>query len=59
MLQERLEIKAKNAWQNAGRIRSAILNKDPNEIANKLLNEYEQIEILPGRYSSIRRGSSR
>lgn len=40
--------KSKNAWQNAGRIRSAILNKDPNEIANKLLSEYEQIEILPG-----------
>jgi len=40
--------KSKNAWQNAGRIRNAILNKDPNEIANKLLNEYEQIEILPG-----------
>lgn len=40
--------KSKNAWQNAGKIRSAILNKDPNEIANKLLNEYEQIEILPG-----------
>jgi len=40
--------KSKNAWQNAGRLRNEILNKDPNEIANKLLNEYEQIEILPG-----------
>jgi len=40
--------KSKKAWQNAGRIRNAILNKDPNEIANKLLSEYEQIEILPG-----------
>ena len=40
--------KSKNAWLNAGRIRREIINKDPNEIANKLLNEYEQIEILPG-----------
>ncbi len=40
--------KSKNAWANAGRIRREIINKDPNEIANKLLNEYEQIEILPG-----------
>ncbi|HVI45894.1 MAG TPA: ATP-binding protein [Chitinophaga sp.] len=40
--------KSKNAWLNAGRIRSEIINKDPNEIANKLLSEYEQIEILPG-----------
>jgi hypothetical protein len=40
--------KSKNAWLNAGRIRNEIINKDPNEIANKLLNEFEQIEILPG-----------
>jgi hypothetical protein len=40
--------KSKNAWLNAGRIRREIINKDPNEIANKLLSEYEQIEILPG-----------
>ncbi len=40
--------KSKNAWLNAGRIRREIINKDPNEIANKLLNEYEQLEILPG-----------
>jgi hypothetical protein len=40
--------KSKNAWLNAGKIRREIINKDPNEIANKLLSEYEQIEILPG-----------
>jgi len=40
--------KSKNAWLNAGRVRREIINKDPNEIANKLLSEYEQIEILPG-----------
>jgi hypothetical protein len=40
--------KSKNAWLNASKIRKEIMNKDPNEIANKLLNEYEQIEILPG-----------
>jgi len=40
--------KSKSAWLNAGRIRREIINKDPNEIANKLLSEYEQIEILPG-----------
>lgn len=40
--------KSKNAWLNAGRIRREIINKDPNEIANKLLNDYEQIELLPG-----------
>ncbi|TDG36072.1 hypothetical protein EZJ43_10335 [Pedobacter changchengzhani] len=40
--------KSRSAWLNAGRIRREIINKDPNEIANKLLSEYEQIEILPG-----------
>lgn len=40
--------KSKNAWLNAGRIRREIINKDPNEIANRLLSEYEQIELLPG-----------
>lgn len=40
--------KSKNAWQNAGKIRRDIINRDPNEIANKLLSEYEQIELLPG-----------
>lgn len=40
--------KSKNAWQNAGRLRNEILNRSPNEIANKLLKEFEQIEILPG-----------
>lgn len=40
--------KSKSAWLNAGRLRREIINKDPNEIANRLLNEFEQIEILPG-----------
>lgn len=40
--------KSKMAWLNAGRIRREIINKDPNEIANKLLSEFEQIELLPG-----------
>lgn len=40
--------KSKNAWLNAGKIRREIINKDPNEIANRLLSEYEQIELLPG-----------
>ncbi|PZX54033.1 ATP-binding protein [Algoriphagus chordae] len=40
--------KSQNAWKNANRLRNEIINKDPNEIANKLLEEFEQIEILPG-----------
>lgn len=40
--------KSKSAWLNAGRLRREIINKDPNEIANKLLSEFEQIELLPG-----------
>lgn len=41
-------VKSKNAWLNASRIRREIINKDPNEIANKLLKDFDQIEILPG-----------
>ncbi|MCT8339011.1 ATP-binding protein [Altibacter lentus] len=40
--------KSKAAWKNAGKISRDIINKAPNEIANKLLEEFEQIEILPG-----------
>lgn len=40
--------KSKAAWKNAGKISRDIINKAPNEIANKLLDEFEQIEILPG-----------
>ncbi|MEQ8924447.1 MAG: hypothetical protein RLO81_01475 [Fulvivirga sp.] len=40
--------KSKAAWKNAGKVTKDIINKDPNEIANKLLEEFEQIEILPG-----------
>ncbi|MEQ8683291.1 MAG: ATP-binding protein [Cyclobacteriaceae bacterium] len=40
--------KSKSAWKNAGKVTKDIINKDPNEIANKLLEEFEQLEILPG-----------
>ncbi len=40
--------KSKNAWLNAGKIRRDIINRDPNEIANKILSDFDQIEILPG-----------
>lgn len=40
--------KSQLAWKNAGKLRREIINKDPNEIANKLIGDFEQIEILPG-----------
>ena len=40
--------KSRSAWLNAGKLRREIINKDPNEIANRLLSSFEQIEILPG-----------
>lgn len=40
--------KSKNAWLNANRLRREIINRDPNEIANRLLSEFEQLELLPG-----------
>lgn len=40
--------KSKSAWSTAGKLRREIINKDPNEIANKLLSEFDQIELLPG-----------
>lgn len=40
--------KSKAAWLNAGSIRADIINKDPHEIANKLIDEFEPLDLLPG-----------
>lgn len=40
--------KSKAAWLNAGRVRKEIMNQDPNDIANRLLEQFDQIELLPG-----------
>ncbi len=40
--------KSKEAWKNAGKIVKEIVNQSPNEIANKIVEEFEQMETLPG-----------
>lgn len=40
--------KSKEAWKNAGKIVNEIVNQSPNEIANKIVEEFEQIDTLPG-----------
>lgn len=40
--------KSKKAWQNAGKKVVEATNLQPNEIANKIVLNFEQIEILPG-----------
>ncbi len=40
--------KSKAAWLNAGKVVHDIINKNPNELANKLVDDFEQIDRLPG-----------
>jgi hypothetical protein len=40
--------KSKAAWKQAGRHLKNIINEDTSEIANKIVNDFEQVEILPG-----------
>ena len=40
--------KSKKAWQNAGRKLTDATNLQPNEISNKLIYKFEQIDLLPG-----------
>ncbi len=40
--------KSKQAWQNANKHRKGIINQQPNEISNTIINDFEQLETLPG-----------
>lgn len=40
--------KSKKAWQNAGRKVTEATSLEPNEIANKIILNFEQIDLLPG-----------
>lgn len=40
--------KSRTAWQNANSYRKNILNVEPIDIANKLMDEFVQTELLPG-----------
>lgn len=42
------KLKSKRAWKNAGKHVNDILNKEPNEIANQIVEDFDQIELLPG-----------
>ncbi|MEM6734566.1 MAG: ATP-binding protein [Bacteroidota bacterium] len=40
--------KSRRAWEHANEVRKNIINKEPNEIANKIIDDFDQIELLPG-----------
>lgn len=40
--------KSKLAWQSANIYRKSILNKEPNELANIIVDNFNQTELLPG-----------
>lgn len=40
--------KSRTAWKNAGRKVKELANKEPNEVANNIVAEFEQMETLPG-----------
>ena len=40
--------KSRKAWKNAGSVVDSIVNKEPNERSNKIIEDFEQIELLPG-----------
>jgi histidine kinase/DNA gyrase B/HSP90-like ATPase len=40
--------KSRQAWKNAGKILKDFSNKEPHEIANNVLEDFDQIDILPG-----------
>lgn len=42
------KLKSKKAWKKAGEYVNSILNKKPNEISNQIIEDFDQIELLPG-----------
>lgn len=42
------KIKSRNAWKRANVYLKALTNKEPNEISNKIIEDFEQLELLPG-----------
>ena len=42
------KLKSRKAWKKAGDLVYNILNKEPNEIANQIIEDFDQIELLPG-----------
>ena len=42
------KLKSRNAWKRANTHLKNITNKEPNEISNKIIEDFEQLELLPG-----------
>lgn len=42
------KLKSRNAWKKANIYLKSLTNKEPNEISNKIIEDFEQIELLPG-----------
>lgn len=40
--------KSRKSWVNAGKVMLSIINKEPHEISNQIVDEFEQLEQLPG-----------
>ncbi|HAA13154.1 MAG TPA: hypothetical protein DCE41_16275 [Cytophagales bacterium] len=40
--------KSKKAWLRAGTLIKEITNKKPNEVSNNIVDDFEQIDLLPG-----------
>lgn len=40
--------KSRKAWKNANEVVNSIMNKEPNEVANQIIGDFDQIELLPG-----------
>ncbi|HMX00940.1 MAG TPA: ATP-binding protein [Cyclobacteriaceae bacterium] len=47
-LSQESKAKSKKAWLNAGRRVTEASNVEPNEIANRIILNFEQIDLLPG-----------
>ena len=42
------KLKSRKAWKKAGRIVRDLSNKEPNEVSNNIVDEFEQLDYLPG-----------
>ena len=42
------KMKSRKAWKRAGRVVKDLSNKEPHEVANDIVEEFEQIDLLPG-----------
>lgn len=40
--------KSQKAWNRAGRAVKDLLNKEPNEVSNNIITQFEQLDYLPG-----------